>query len=178
MLPRVTVLRSAAALSTVLLFSLTACGGDEPAADSGSGSSNAAGVPSFADNPGEAGAEQFIGYWTDTLNEATTSGDTKQLRTLNADQCEACGDFATQLDDIYAAGGHVESDGWAIEDVVPEGGNTDDEVGLFVTFKVAPQTVFTSQDAKAQEFEGGKQGFRFHLVREDGVWQVHDLSPR
>ena len=162
--------RIAAALSAVLLLSLAACGGDdEPTADE---------VPAYADNAGEAGAEQFVGYWTDTLNEATTSGETADLKALAAPGCQACTDFAAQLDDIYAGGGHVESEGWEINKIVPEAGASDDEVGLLVTFAVSPQKVYESEDAKAQEFEGGNQGFRFHLVRDEGTWQVQDLTPR
>lgn len=164
--------RTAAAASVVLLLSLTACGGaDEPAASESE-------VPAFADNEGAAGAEQFVGFWTDALNQATSSGDTEKFRSLSADACRACGDFANQLDKLYAAGGRVESDGWEINKVVPEAGATDNEVGLMVTFTVSPQKVYQSEDAKAQKFEGGNQGFRFHLVREQGEWQVHDLSPR
>jgi Family of unknown function (DUF6318) len=164
-----------AAASVVLLLSLTACGGDEPATEDPASETE---VPAFADNEGTAGAEQFVGFWTDTLNEATTSGETEQLKSLSADACKACGDFATQLDRIYAAGGRVESEGWEIHKIVPEAGATDDEVGLMVTFTVSPQKVYESEDAKAQTFEGGNQGFRFHLVREQGEWQVQDLSPR
>ena len=49
---------------------------------------------------------------------------------------------------------------------------------LLVTFAVSPQKVFESEDAKPQKFEGGNQGFRFHLVRDEGTWQVQDLTPR
>jgi hypothetical protein len=163
--------RIAAALSAVLLLSLAACGGDddEPAADE---------VPAYADNAGEAGAEQFVGYWTDTLNTATASGETEDLKALATPACQACTDFTTQLDQIYAAGGHVESEGWEINKIVPEAGATDDEVGLLVTFAVSPQKVYESEDAKPQTFEGGNQGFRFHLVRDEGNWQVQDLTPR
>jgi hypothetical protein len=174
--PRVTIdhvlSRVLPALTAVLLlFSTAACGSDDPA--------NTAGErPAYADNEGEAGAEQFVGYWTDTLNEATTSGDTQELKSLAADDCTACADFAGQLDKIYADGGHVESDGWAINKVVPEAGATGDEVGLMVTFDVSPQTVYPTKKAKPQEFPGGTQGFRFHLVRDGGDWAVQDLSPR
>lgn len=169
--------RPLAALTAALLLSLTACSGsDEPAADETSGGES--GAPAYADNPGEAGAEQFVGFWADTLNEATTSGETDELKSLATDECQACSDFAGQLDGIYAAGGSVESAGWTVNRVVPEAGATDDEVGLLVTFAVSPQTVVESEGAKAQEFEGGNQGFRFHLVREDGTWQVQDLTPR
>ena len=161
-----------AAASVVLLLFLTACGGEDGPTSAESD------VPAFADNEGAAGAEQFVGFWTDTLNQATTSGDTEQLKSLATDACKACGDFASQLDQIYAAGGRVESGGWEINKVVPEAGATEDEVGLLVTFTVPPQRVYQSEDAKAQKFEGGNQGFRFHLVREQGEWQVQDLSPR
>lgn len=165
--------RFLAALTAVLLLSSTAaCSSDDDA----SGKTDEA--PAYADNEGEAGAEQFIGFWTDTLNEATASGETDRLKSLATDECTACADFAGQLDQIYADGGHVESNGWAVNKVVAEAGATADEVGLLVTFTVAPQTVYTTKDAKAQEFEGGKQGFRFHLVRDQGEWLVHDLTPR
>lgn len=160
------------ALTAVLLLSSTAaCGSDDPADTTGE-------RPAYADNAGRAGAEQFVGFWTDTLNEATASGDTQELKSLAAADCTACADFAGQLDKIYAAGGHVESDGWAVNKVVPEAGATDDEVGLMVTFDVSPQTVYLKKKSKPQEFPGGTQGFRFHLIREDGDWAVQDLSPR
>jgi hypothetical protein len=163
------------ALTAVLLLASTAaCGSDDPADTQ----DTAAERPAYADNAGEAGAEQFVGFWTDTLNKATTSGETKELRSLADDECTACTDFAGQLDKIYADGGHVESNGWSINKVVPEAGATDDEVGLMVTFDVSPQTVYVKKNAKPQEFPGGTQGMRFHLVRDGGDWAVQDLSPR
>jgi Family of unknown function (DUF6318) len=168
--------RAPAALTAVLLLLLAACSGSDEPADRAQGDTGEA--PAYADNAGTAGAEQFVGYWTDTLNEATTSGETQQLKSLATDACEACADFAGRLDSIYAAGGRVESEGWEVAKVVPEAGASDDEVGLFVTFAVAPQRVYESEDAKVQEFEGGNQGFRFHLLREDGDWRVTDLTPR
>lgn len=165
--------RFLAALTAVLLLSSTAaCSSDDDA----SGKTDEA--PAYADNEGEAGAEQFIGFWTDTLNQATASGETAQLKSLATDECTACADFAGQLDQIYADGGHVESDGWAVNKVVAEAGATANEVGLLVTFDVSPQKVYLKKDAKPKEFQGGSQGFRFHLVREDGDWAVLDLTPR
>ncbi len=78
--------RPLAALTATLLLSLTACSGsDEPVAEETGG--NDSGVPGYADNPGEAGAEQFLGFWTDTLNEATTSGETEDLKALATEEC-------------------------------------------------------------------------------------------
>lgn len=165
--------RVLAALTAVLLLSsIAACSSDD-SADKGGGDR-----PGYADNAGEAGAEQFVGFWTDTLNKATTTGKTDELKALATDDCDACADFAGQLDKIYAAGGHVESNGWSVNKIVPEAGAAENEVGLLVTYDVAPQTVVAKKGAKPQDFQGGTQGFRFHLVRDGGDWAVQDLSPR
>ncbi|QNN52286.1 DUF6318 family protein [Nocardioides mesophilus] len=163
-----------AALLLALVLGLSACG----ASTSDEAASGASERPAYADNAGEAGAEQFAGYWVDTLNEATTSGDTKTFKSLAAPDCKACLDFAKRLDTIYGSGGHVETDGWQIEKIVPEAGATDDEAGLMVTVQIAEQQVFAEKGAKPQTYPGGRQGFRLHLVRNDGEWHVQDLSPR
>lgn len=134
--------------------------------------------PAYADQAGPAGAEAFTGYWIDSLNRATASGETGEFRTLSTDDCVTCADFASQLDEIYGSGGRVEADGWDVESVVREAGASDEMVGMLVTVKVSPQRVFESADAEAQRFEGGTQAFRFEIVRENDDWFVDDLSTR
>jgi hypothetical protein len=167
------VFKRLAALVAVPLLALTACGSgdDQPTAD---GSDR----PDYAENPGQTGAEQFAGFWVDTLNQATESGKTEELRSLAAPSCDTCTDFADQLDTIYDDGGRVESKGWQIDAVVPEKGADEDAVGLLVTVAVSPQKVYASEDAKPQKFPGGDQRFRFQLERQDGDWMVRDLAPR
>lgn len=161
------------ALSIALVLTLSACGESSESPDA-----DASERPEYAQNEGVAGAAQFAGFWVDTLNSATETGETEELRSLAAPGCTACEDFAKRLDTIYGAGGRVVSDDWEIENVVPEGGATDDSVGLLVTFAVPPQKVYASEDAKAQKYKGGDQGLRMQLAREDGDWLVEDLSPR
>ena len=109
------------AVSLALVLGLSACSSsdeDPPASDR----------PEFAQEPGQEGAERFAGYWVETLNRATDSGDTETLRTLASPECTSCEDFAQQLDTIYEDGGRVESDGWEITTIVPEAGATEDAV--------------------------------------------------
>ncbi len=159
------------AVSLALVLGLSACSSsdeDPPTSDR----------PEFAQEPGQAGAEQFAGYWVETLNQATDSGDTETLRTLASPGCDACEDFAQQLDTIYEDGGRVESDGWEITTIVPEAGATEDAIGMLMTVNISEQKVYESAEAKADTFEGGTQAFRLALVRKGEDWFVDDLSPR
>lgn len=201
------MLRRLTALTAVLAFLVAGCGdtsdsgsGDSPEAsasassesspeDGSAGSGDAQGGadtgtgqveerPGYAGEEGTSGAQQFATYWVETLNEATTSGETAQLRSLAAPECETCDDFAEQLEEIYSAGGRVEAEGWEIASMTPEAGSSEDTTGLLLQIDVPAQQVYASKDAEVQEFEGGKQGLRMQLVWDDEQWFVANLSPR
>ena len=80
------------------------------------------GFPAYVTANDEQGAQSFARYWIDTLNKATTSGDTTKFKKLNKASCTTCADFAKQLDGIYAAGGHVETEGFKIKKILNEAG--------------------------------------------------------
>lgn len=162
-------MRRLAVLPALLLLALAGCSSEDAQVEA---------PPAYADNAGEAGAEQFAGYYVDTLNEATDSGETATLRDLSGTSCDACTDFADQLDTIYGKGGRVETDGWEVKTMVPEAGGTDDKVTVLVTVTIPEQKVFATQKAKAKTFDGGNQAFRMSMTRSDGEWQVTDLTPR
>lgn len=167
--------RRVAALPAVLALTLpvlAGCGGD------GGGDSVAEDRPEYANQEGEAGAEQFAGYWVEQINSATDTGKTKELASLGLKSCAACADFPRQLDEIYDAGGRVESEDWEIKDIVPEAGATDEQVGMLITVAVPPQQVYTTADAEPQEFPGGDQRFRMIVVRTDDHWMIQELTPR
>jgi hypothetical protein len=64
-------------VSLACAFALTSCGnGDDAKASSGPD------IPAYAKTNDDRGAQKFAQYWIETLNEATTSGDTKKLKTL------------------------------------------------------------------------------------------------
>ena len=202
------MLRRLTALTAVLAFLVAGCGdtsdssGESPEestsassesspedGSAGSGDGDAPGGedtgtgeveerPGYAGEEGTSGAQQFATYWVETLNEATTSGETAQLRSLAAPECETCDDFAEQLEEIYGAGGRVEAEGWEIASMTPEAGSSENTTGLLLQVDVPAQQVYASKDAEVQEFEGGKQGLRMQLVWDDDQWFVANLSPR
>lgn len=168
------MIRRTAALSATLLLALTglsACSGDD--ADTVAESR-----PEYANQTGEPGAEKFAGYWVDQVNKATSTGKTAGLASLGLKECAACTDFPRQVDQIYKAGGRVESEDWTIKSVVPERGATDKQVGMLITVTVPPNTVYATADAKPQKFPGGDQRFRMIVVRQADHWMIKELTPR
>lgn len=159
-----------ATVLAVLLLAVTGCSdGGDPVAEE---------RPAYANQEGPDGAEQFAGYWVDMINKASATGETDKLKSLGLESCETCTDFAHHLDEVYGAGGRVESEDWTIESVIPEAGATDKRVGMLVTVKVPPNKVFESKDSKGQAFQGGNQRFRMIVVRKGDHWMIEDLSPR
>lgn len=135
-------------------------------------------IPAYAKNPGRTGAEQFVGYWVTTLNEVTESGDIEQLAAASATTCRMCADYAKGIDEIYDAGGHVESRGWDIRGISHEGGGDDGYRALVVTVDQAPQKVFRGDGAKPEKFDGGERLYRMVVTRvDDSHWLVQDLAP-
>lgn len=168
------MIRRLAALSAALLLALTgltACSG-------GDADSVAEARPGYANQTGEPGAEKFAGYWVDQINKATSTGDTKGLRSLGLDGCEVCSDFPQQIEDIYGAGGRVESADWTIKSVVPEHGATDQQVGMLIIVTVPSNTVYAKEGAAPKKFPGGDQRFRMIVVRQAEHWMIKDLNPR
>jgi hypothetical protein len=133
-------------------------------------------MPSSAQGESREGAADFVGFWVETLNYATDSGDTEGLKSLAAKDCTSCADFARTLDQIYAAGGHVESKGWELESAVPVADQPETEPSFQLALKLAPQTVYEKKGAKPKEFRGGTQPARIFLIRESDHWLVKQLD--
>ena len=94
---------------------------------------------------GRAELRALLGH---TLNQATTSGKTKKFKSLNKDSCDTCADFAKQLDDIYGAGGHVETDGFKVKKMPTRPGSRSRAPGVSVVLTATPQKVYKSKGAR------------------------------
>jgi len=83
--------------------------------------------------------------WVTSRNEALKSGETEQLRSLTDLSCASCLSLITSIEEVYAAGGSYDTDGWTVKSakardpdgprravdaaVVFAGGTTIDEAG-------------------------------------------------
>lgn len=161
-------------VSLACCLALSSCGGggDKTAAVAKDGS----GIPVYATSNDEKGAQNFARYWIDTLNAATTSGDTKKLKTLQKANCETCTDFAKQLDAIYAAGGHVETKGFKVKKIVNEAGVPAPGAGVSVVLTATPQKVYKTKDAAVRSIKGGDLRLRLIMVRVAQHWAMDRID--
>jgi len=151
-------------------FALASCGDDDDAKASGPD------IPAYATSNDERGAQGFARFWIDTLNEATTSGDTDKLRTLQKKSCETCTDFADRLDGIYDAGGHVETKGFQVKQLVRDSSVPEPGAGVSAMLTATPQTVVEKKGAKPTKRPGGDVRLRLIMVREDGHWVMDRID--
>ena len=158
-------------VALVCALVLSSCGGGGDASPS-----TVDGFPAYVTANNEKGAQSFARYWIDTLNEATTSGDTAKFKKLNKDSCTTCGDFATQLDNIYGAGGHVETDGFKIKKIVNEAGVPAPGAGVSVVLTATPQKVVAKKGAAARELKGGDLRLRLIMVRVQKHWVMDRID--
>jgi hypothetical protein len=157
-------------VSLACCLALTSCGGgDEKKTDD-------LGIPAYARTNDEKGAQGFARYWIDTLNEATTSGDTKQFRKISQKSCKTCTDFAKQLDDIYAKGGHVETEGFQIKKMANEANIPAPGAGVSVVATATPQKVYASKGAEPRSLKGGDVRFRFIMLRNGEHWEMDRID--
>jgi hypothetical protein len=155
-------------------FALASCGDD---GDGGGAKASGPDIPEYAKSNDERGAQGFARYWIDTLNAATTSGDTDKLKSLQKKTCETCTDFAQRLDGIYAAGGHVETKGFKVKQLVRDSSVPSPGAGVSASLTATPQTVVEKKGAEPRELEGGNLRLRLVLVRVDDHWLMDRIDP-
>ena len=170
----------AAALLAVGL--LAGCGSDEGPSSNAADTSPSAKtdgpptLPAEAKGADEDSAKVYAGFWVESLNYATTSGDTTELKKLGTNECESCVAFASTLDQIYGAGGRVQSKGWTLQNAVPIAGQPETEPALRMDVLVQPQKVTEKAGAKTKSYDGGIQTMTMFLVRRGDGWLVDRLD--
>ncbi|MGJ7439976.1 DUF6318 family protein [Aquipuribacter sp. MA13-6] len=65
-------------------------------------------LPAVATEETPEGAAAFAEWWFETLNYATATGDTAELRNTFVETCGTCESFATQIESAYGAGGAID----------------------------------------------------------------------
>jgi hypothetical protein len=135
------------------------------------------GFPAYVTTNDEKGAQNFTRYWIDTFNEATTSGDTKKLVSLNKKSCATCADFVKTIDGIYAQGGHVETKGLKVKKILNEANVPAPGAGVSVVLTASPQTVYATKAAKPKTFEQSDVRFRLILIRVENHWEMDRIDP-
>lgn len=134
------------------------------------------GLPPEAEGTSPRAAKAFVRYWVETLNYATVTGDTRRLLELSSTKCESCASAVKKIDDVYLAGGSVQSNGWSIStmDLLPNQKPSSPVIAAGI--RLSPQTVVKHAGANEQEFRGGRLPATFYLHWSAGSWRVVRLE--
>lgn len=117
-------------------------------------------------------AEQFIRRWNDEQREMQ-KGDTTKYRKI-AGECESCMRTADSIDEFYAAGGYVKTEGRSIvwwRKLGKTAGGTIYQLRV----SSAPTEYTTRKGAPVQTFDGGQVTYELLLNRRDGRWALSDI---
>ena len=164
---------AAAVLAPLLL--LAACGEDDPEPQIPEPSATPTPTASESPSAAQESPEEFIRRYVEVEQAMENSGDSSAYRSLIDRRCKGCMQLADRVDDIYGAGGYVETRGWNIirVDVTNE---ADDQASLDLTVQSSPTVFVVSEDARKQQYPGGRLKYSFRLVNEDAQWAVLNIS--
>ncbi|HSX67267.1 DUF6318 family protein [Nocardioides sp.] len=119
------------ALVGALALGVSACGDDSPSPAPSTSSAAASPTPSatgpaapvlpeLAARNDAVGAKAFLRYWVSSVSYAMKTGDTTGLLRASTKECKSCAKIASEIDSIYAGGGHLEGGGWRIVAIEPD----------------------------------------------------------
>ena len=137
--------------------------------------SSAAAEPEPWEEKSKAGAVAFARHWIDLFNGAMESGETSAMRATSSRQCKACRGYASQIDDLYGDGGHLEGEGWIVRvaSVTPGALAERTEVSLRITR--SPQAVHEG-DGAVKRFPQTKATYVADVAWQGGHWVLTSLE--
>jgi hypothetical protein len=165
-----------------VMLALASCGGDPKADPTPTPSSPATTpvsttpappvMPEAAKANTKAGAVAFVRYYIAAFNHAQKTGATEDLVAASTSACDDCQAAISGLDEIYAAGGHIEGG-----ELVPGSASVEHNAIerywlVLVRVESGPQSVATISTAEPKEFPGGSRSMQFSLTRSGGTWKV------
>ena len=71
-------------------------------------------LPPEAEGTSPKAAKAFARHYFDVINYAARTGDTDGLRELGTKDCVSCEAIAGNIEKIYYAGGHIQSENWEL----------------------------------------------------------------
>ena len=88
-----------------------------PSSASPSPSATPPSLPPEAEGTSPQAAKAFARHYVDVINYAARTGDTNDLRELGTADCVSCEAIASNIEKIYNAGGHIESESWEVHSI-------------------------------------------------------------
>ncbi|QNN52285.1 DUF6318 family protein [Nocardioides mesophilus] len=131
-------------------------------------------LPPAASGTSPAAAKAFARHYFDSINYAAATGDTDELRALGAEDCVSCEAIASNIEKVYQAGGHIESDGWtvtSIRSLKTTAAASVLSLGVYLEAEVA-----VDRRGKTTRHPGQRQPMTMFLVRQPSGYEVSRLD--
>ena len=169
------------ALALGLVLALSACGGDpepqfeaDPPPAPSEVTASAPAKEAWEEKSPE-GAVAFAEHWLAVFQEAENSGEVEDLKSLSTNKCGSCKNFVDAIQEVYAAGGSMRSEGWRVLTV---GEPAAAEKGYSIPLQVeqSDQTVVEKAGAEPQLNEGISIGLAAQVIWTSSAWQMNRLD--
>ena len=132
-------------------------------------------MPAEAKGTREKSAKAFVRYYIESINFAARTGDTSHLTTLGSSGCVSCEAITGNVEEIYGADGHIETDGWILNRVRTI--QADKSSATFSLDVLLQEEVVVKQAGATEEQNaGGKQPMTMFLDRRGTQWLVSKLD--
>jgi hypothetical protein len=131
-------------------------------------------MPAEAEGTSPRAAKAFARHYFDVINYSARTGDTQELRKLGTDDCVSCEAIAHNIERIYGAGGHIESENWQLRQVSVFKAS-DGRAALSLGALIHPEVVVQS-DGTRERKAGGKQPMTMFLDLSAGEPRVTRLD--
>lgn len=122
----------------------------------------------------EAGAVAFVKHWLTAFNQAAKSGETESLRSLSAEGCGTCANFAALIEELYGSGGRLESDGWRVSEVAVAEGLPASRASVSVRIEQSAERIHR-RDEPVEVHPAGRATYTAELTWRQGRWSMTDF---
>lgn len=129
--------------------------------------------PSESTEPQPESAEGFIRRWAAANTEMQNSGKTTSFLSLS-DGCSPCNDLAALVEQFYASGGYVRTDGWTVLSVAALAPRRGNRRVFQVDVNSRPTEYRESAEGPKKSLPGEQTQYQFTLEQLRGTWKVAD----
>jgi hypothetical protein len=159
------------------MLSLSGCSDDssssaDPATPSPTASSSSA-DPSPTEDAETP--EEFVRRWVEADTKMTHTGETGTYRAMSKG-CKGCQDYADQIEQIYADGGYVETEGWNILRARTAGPTNQGIFEVRITVDAAPTKYVEKEGGPVRTLPGGRVDYIIYVTEVGDSFVTSDFA--
>jgi len=154
----------------------TATSPPEPSVPATENSTPAPTLPPEATTNDAAGAEAFVRYWFETLNESYATMDPGPVVDASTPDCEVCNSYIGEIEQMAEESHSLEGARFELTEVVAPTPDGTGAVLVSTTFTLRPGRIFDSSGKLVDEVNGERGSLSSVLVREGEAWRMFGIG--